>query len=618
MHLPNPTVRQLVVCLLIAIAAPISGQQQPVQFGGAYANLGARRQHLIDNWVARFVKTTGQRVEPGAFYDEVLSQSTKTTFDAVTHALTTTALTDGAGAALGDALALVAEVDSVKGEVTDAPGDRQFRMYVRLTADAYDRLQRSTQFKRGADNTTYHRGYPISFREQGGIPSIQFSITDDKQRADIDVDYRSSSFPAALFNGHLTSSNSDVRAGNNYNLHLNRWTGFQNWWGSFFGVRHERAADTPMASPLALPRAPRAGKGSIDEMVHDFLTAWLVEQNVVAAMGYVSERAYACLARDSDDPATFDRGVAPFQLMINLKAASDALGTQRSLDTLVVGTRLAVPAVRVVQQKHHARFVIYSVPDDVAAGLECESQLTLGDSKQARRVYGNYFGATFYVGGGPDTPVTLLWAKDQGYWKIVSWQTGADNDANSPAAPESSPAAARIPADPALAIAARAFLESWLIKHNYDSAFAQISPKAYGCYNLESGGREGTATSPDEAGRKLRAGLEAAGKMFGTSRSLDEMLTAPEPFHPAMRLLTHRDSRTFALISIPNALGDAVECAARAAGTVVPDPLPAEYGKAFLMTLRFKTRGGEPPLLKLLWRQENAGWRITSYGVEMP
>jgi hypothetical protein len=41
-------------------------------------------------------------------------------------------------------------------------------------------------------------------------------------------------------------------------------------------------------------------------MVNDFLTAWLVEGDVVTAMGYVSERAYACLARDSDNPSDFD------------------------------------------------------------------------------------------------------------------------------------------------------------------------------------------------------------------------------------------------------------------------------------------------------------------------
>ena len=162
------------------------------------------------------------------------------------------------------------------------------------------------------DNSVYHKGYPTNYREQGGDPSVQISIAPDGRRADIDVDYRASSFPAALFNGHLTSANSDVRAGNNYDRHINRWTGFQKWWGGLFGVRQDRRQSPDAASrPVAIPTTPRLGKKNIDAMVNDFLTAWLVEGDIVASMGYFSERAYACLARDSDNPADFDRGLAP-------------------------------------------------------------------------------------------------------------------------------------------------------------------------------------------------------------------------------------------------------------------------------------------------------------------
>ena len=408
-------------------------------------------------------------MNPALIYDDVLSVSAKTTFEAVTHALMRIGLTDTSGVSLGDALALVERVESVRGEVIGERGDRQFRMYVRLTAGARDALARSQQFKRGRDNTVYHKGYPTSYREQGGDPSAQISIAPDGRRADIDVDYRASSFPVALFNGHLTSANSDVRAGNNYDRHINRWAGFQKWWGGFFGVHQDRppALDaTPR--PVAIPTTPRIGKKNIDAMVQDFLTAWLVEGDVVASMGYFSERAFVCLARDSDNPADFDRGLAPFQLMVNLKSAHDALGPRASLDKVVVGMPLTMPALRAFRQPHEAQFVIYSVPDDVAATFDCEGQLTLGDPKPVKRAYGKYFGATFTVGDRRADPVALLWAKEQGYWKIVSWKVGAD-DARTPA-PEPVPDApvARISADPTLVQAARGFLDSWLVKKNYD------------------------------------------------------------------------------------------------------------------------------------------------------
>src|SRR5829696_640156 len=191
--------------LPIVVGSAVLAQDPQPQFGGKYAELDQRRQQLIAGWVVRLEKTTGQSIEPAALYDEIVSLSSKTTFAAVTHALMTTGLTDQAGADLGDALTLIERIDVVLGEVTGERGDHQFRIYVRLTADAIDKLSRSQQFKRGADNSIYHKGYPINYRGQGGTPSIQISIATDHRNADVDVDYRASSFPAALFNGHLTS-----------------------------------------------------------------------------------------------------------------------------------------------------------------------------------------------------------------------------------------------------------------------------------------------------------------------------------------------------------------------------------------------------------------------------
>ena len=120
-------------------------------------------------------------------------------------------------------------------------------------------------------------------------------------------------------------------------------------------------------------------------MVPDFLQAWLVEGNVVAAMGYVSERSYACLAQDMPDPSAFDRGLAPVQIMVNLKAAHDALGKHDSLEGLAMGVPLPIPGLRAVSQPHQAQFALYEIPDDLAARFDCASRLTPGaPTKQPR------------------------------------------------------------------------------------------------------------------------------------------------------------------------------------------------------------------------------------------
>ena len=51
-----------------------------------------------------------------------------------------------------------------------------------------------------------------------------------------EAEFFSSKFPAALVNGHLASSNSDVRVGNNFSRHAARWEGFVNCWRGLFGL----------------------------------------------------------------------------------------------------------------------------------------------------------------------------------------------------------------------------------------------------------------------------------------------------------------------------------------------------------------------------------------------
>ncbi len=607
--------------LLGALAAGIVTAQQPPQgFGGAYSELDERRQRLLDDWVARFTKVTGQHLEPRAFYDDVLNLSTKTTFEAVTHALMTTTLTDASGETFGDALALVERLDTVKGDVSGTPSDRQFRMYVRLTPDAREKLERSREFKRRIDNTVYHKGYPLNYREQSGTPSIQISMALDGRQADVDVDYRTSWFPVMLFNGHLSASNSDVRAGNNAERHAGRWAGFQNWWRSFFGVNLDRAPDAADAtSAPALPTVPRLGKQDIKEMVPDFLQAWLIEGNVAAAMGYVSDRSFACLAQDAPDPSAFDRGVARFQLLVNLKAAHDALGRHDSLEGLTIGVRWTIPGLRAVSQPHHAQFVIYDVPDDIAARFDCENRLTPGPPPRTPRAYGQYYGTTFRIAGpARGTSIALLWARENGYWKIVSWQTEPEPDETpDPPAPPA-PEVVRIESDPALVRTARDFMDTWLIGRDYDAAFRFLSTRSYACYDLVRAPDLPASTSPDDAGRKVRASLERVGQWAGTPRNLEAIVEAAEPLHASIRVMDHSDSRLFSLTSFPTALADAVECEARARGAVPPDPLPLEYGESFGMTFRFRTQGGDAPVLRLLWRKEGDAWRVSAYDVELP
>jgi hypothetical protein len=596
-------------------------QSSTTKLGGNYASLGAKRQAFVADWVKRFNEVTGQSVSPEAFYDDVIKLSSKTTFDAVTNALMTTQLTDQAGASLGNALDLVEQVEAVRGQLHGTGGDQQFRMYARLKNGAVDTLARSREFKRGHDNTVFHKGYPISYRLEGGAPSVQVSLSEDGRRADIDVDYRSSSFPGALFNGHLTAANSDVRAGDNFDRHSNRWAGFENWWRSFFGIRLTSPSDEGSGPGAAASRVPRVGRKNIDVMAHDFLQAWLVEGDVMAASAYVSERALSCLVEEGDDPMSFDRGLAPLSLMVRLKAAHDSVGARAALKGLIVGVRLGtMPELKVVTQPYHDQFVIYAVPDDVAAEFDCASRMLPAGERTPRRRYGNYFGTTFYIDvpGGRDQSLALLWARENGYWRIVSWRNEPEGDTSPPLHEAPVVNTFRIDADPTLVEAGQAFLDRWLVRKDYETAFGYLSPKSYACYNLFRAPDQPAAATSDEAGRRLRQGIERIGVALGRVRGLDAVVSAADPVHPALRAMNHQNARVFSLSALPDAFAEAADCSARARNAAYPAQAPAEYGNAFVMMVRFRTQAGEAPVLRTLWARESSAWRITAFEVDLP
>ena len=103
----------LVLLLASTLIAKNEGTVTPQEFHGTFEELSPAQKKLIDEWYAEYNEMTHDNSQP-AEYNQ-FSQSTRTTFEAITHALMTTELTDTSGKSMGNALDLVQSIETSTG-----------------------------------------------------------------------------------------------------------------------------------------------------------------------------------------------------------------------------------------------------------------------------------------------------------------------------------------------------------------------------------------------------------------------------------------------------------------------------------------------------------------------
>ena len=488
-----------VVCAVVTFLGAMYGQNTgnaaAGDFSANYASLKPEQKALVDDWIKRFSATMQKQVDPAEAYDN-LPVSTKTTFNAVTHALLSTQLTDKSGRNLGSAIQIVDKLDTVHGELPGTRGDEQFRIYVQLKPGAMGILEKSQEFQRMQDNTTYHKGYPICYRSKPAVPSIQVSATQDETRADVDVDYKASGFPKGLVNGHLSVANSDVRAGQNDEIHNNRWQGLNPWWRSLLSLPlggDGRSGGVAETGKVAAEPAARAGMKPADA-VFDMLNTWLVKKDTENALSYFSRQSYACEGLERGEKV--DYGMAKFKLLLAMRGANERFGNVGQLADISTAMPLETTGTRskMVKQPHQGQFALYDVREDAAEQFKCANRLDatqISSKAAASKAFGKYYGAVFRLGlkgGAEQTTLATLWAREGKSWKLISYDVDPEWDEyrapdTAKAAPEGAPPVyAAAPVE--LVGASTKFLETWLVKRNVDEALGYISTQCNDCVRL--------------------------------------------------------------------------------------------------------------------------------------
>jgi hypothetical protein len=624
--------------VLLLPALVLIAQEQPANpptgFHGTYAELKPAQKKLIDEWYAEYNRLTHEQSSPTE-YDQ-LSLSTRTTYEAVTHALLTTQLTDKSGKSMGNALELVRGIEAIAGKIPRARGDLQFRMYALLKPDALQKLKDSSEFFRDRDNTVFHQGYPLNYRQEG-LPSIQFSMAKDGRHADIDVDYRSSRIPAALFNGHLTAANSDVRAGNNTQKHLQRWQGLTDWWRNLFGLP-ESMDNTDTIVEGEVPAVPRKGEGKLEDANRDFLEAWLVEQKPELSAAYLSPRLFACLKEYGPQAGNeINAGVAPYVAAKDMAATNHVLGKVAILQDAVKPAPLDDPSFKVMKQSNATAFSLYQVTNGVAAELECDPENAYADFDKSRISktsgnYGSYFVSAFRLKAtkGKSDAITLLWTKEGKYWKVVAWEIEPEE-----AKPGTMPdtrgrralAAAAAPkayskADPDFLSASHDFLHSWLVADDFNQAATYFSQRANACANAYLAEGEKAPATPAEYSTYIRSVITSVGKDVGTVQHLRDAMEPVQPSHDDLQAVPHAGEDAYTVVAVPDYLADSFGCEKEsvshpfkpAGGTA----LQKTYGNYYATLFALRTPGDHPAALTLLWNKEGGQWKIIAYEVLAP
>jgi hypothetical protein len=633
-------IRALLIVLTIFVAGNLAiGQTQPnpkkkatnppkqvsnaQEIGKSYSKLLPEQKRLVDDYVNHYNQTTGSKLVPQETYDNA-RLSTRTTFDAVTHALAKTKLTDAMGKSLGRAVDLVGSIDEVMGEESGVGGDRQFRIYVYLKPNAVDTLIKSQEFVRDRDNTVYHKGFPISYRLKNGPPSIQFSISRDYKMADVDVDYRSSGFPKGLVNGHLTASNSDVRAGNNLDKHDQRWTGLNGWWREVFGLlgsggKPPKEKATQRLGNIPLNPGVKADKG-IDESAHDFLKTWVVDQQPNLSVAYFSRRSYPCLqamAQKNRKP------VAPGMMGLRLEMAMNKFDTTTAVvnsvsDVFEPGDQW-LKELKEAKNAYPSEFRLVSVPPDIGADEECVPAQAdeSGKSKQEK-----YYGTAFKEkqGGSGNKMISLLWAQEGGYWKIIAIRIEDSSDAGivpkhaavtAPAEEEPK----SIAGDPGAVKDITQFYQTWVGTRDSAQASKFASQLSYACLRAPSAAEKSLTPSA-----RIRSGLELALARVPQGANLSAMMSSVQPVNDLLRPVEQENSKAFAIMAVPDQMADSFKCQNRHLPENSPELQPgdAKYGTYYLSASRLNFGEEESPALLVLWAKEKAGWKVIAWAVEVP
>jgi hypothetical protein len=362
------------------------------------------------------------------------------------------------------------------------------------------------------------------------------------------------------------------------------------WWRELFGSLGNKSKAPKETASKSLGQVPlnppvKADEG-VDKSAHDFLKAWLVDKQPNNAVAYLSRRSYPCLeavAKKNRKP--IPPGMVRLRVMMAMEKFADSAGTVASVDQAFGAAQNWSPELKEVKNSYSAEFRLVSVPSDMEQDEECAVPPD-GDAS-AKNSKEKYYATALRAkkGDNSNQVMTLLWAKEGAYWKIVAIRIQDSGDAGitpKTAASKTVPAQAKpenIAGDPGAVRDISDFYRLWILSRNTVSAARYASERSYSCMK-----------SPSEAEKKMKpadriqAGLERALKKMPKGENLSDMISSIEPVNTLMRPVDQENSKAFAIMAVPDQLADTFQCQPRHSHEKFPEleATDAKYGRHYL------------------------------------
>ena len=284
----------------------------------------------------------------------------------------------------------------------------------------------------------------------------------------------------------------------------------------------------------------------VDKSAHDFLQSWVVAKQPNKSIAYFSRLSYPCLeatVQNSRHPVP--QGMVRLQALMAMQKFSDSLGTVNSVGDAFEPADKWSQSLKEAKNAYASEFRLVSVPADMVPDEECVATPADDSGKGSKE---KYFATAFRgkQGDSRNKVMSLLWAQEGGYWKIVAIRLEDGSDAGivpNNAAAQAEPTVEEpqsIAGDPAAVKDIAEFYQTWIVKRDVAQASTFASPRSYQC--LAPPSKDQKNLTPIA---RIQSGLQQPLTRIPSGANLADMMSSLQPTNDLLRPVQQENSKAY-------------------------------------------------------------------------